>query len=299
MTTVELVGMFVRSREERHMQPATIRWYRSVLGNWARLGLDNPTRADVQKWLGMAPSASTARSWRRALRAFYHWCDEEYGPDAFVSGRGLVLSIPNPTLGVKPPPNRTILPRIFSKAECARIRAACYDIRDQVAIEVLLDTGMRVGQLHSIRWDRVEVMPMDDHVLYAVSVVGKTGDHRCPLSEGGYRALQRIARGPGPVFRSLTTGEQLTVDGLKSRIRNVFKRAGLHGRKLGPHTLRHTFATNYLLGGGELHELQRVLGHATIAQTMVYAHLADRHVFEAHARFSLLQQLDDAAAGGH
>lgn len=65
--------------------------------------------------------------------------------------------------------------------------------------------------------------------------------------------------------------------------RSIFERAGLKG---GPHSLRHTFATEYLKRGGNLFNLQRILGHADLATTRVYVNLVHSDLVQEHLRIS-------------
>lgn len=279
MNTTELVAAFLESRRQMHCRPATVNTYRWLLTSWGRLALEEPAKQDVERWLASAPSAESARTWRRHLLAMYHWAEEEF-------------DLPNPARRVKAPPKRKLLPRVFTEGELRMIRSAARDPRDAAAVSVMVDTGLRIGQLVSIRWERVEVVPAtrSHEPGYAVTVDGKTGDHRVPMTIDAYRALQRIAEGPGPVFRA-ANGKPLAVATVNLRVRNVISAAGVRGRKTGPHTFRHTFATLYLRGGGDIYRLQRILGHSSINQTLVYLHLSDPEAFEEHARLSPLRRL--------
>ena len=67
-------------------------------------------------------------------------------------------------------------------------------------------------------------------------------------------------------------------DGVKRAYNRLFHRAGITGRKLGPHTLRHTFGTNYVRSSGGVRQLQYILGHQRIETTMIYVHLAGKDV---------------------
>ncbi len=76
----------------------------------------------------------------------------------------------------------------------------------------------------------------------------------------------------------------------RAAFRSAYKRCGLHTPGQMTHILRHTFASHYMMGGGDILSLQRILGHSSITMTMRYAHLSPDHL-ESALRLSPLAQL--------
>ena len=77
----------------------------------------------------------------------------------------------------------------------------------------------------------------------------------------------------------------------------MMARAGITGRRLGPHTARHTFATRFIRRGGDVAVLKELLGHKSIQMTQKYVTLAGRDLHAAHAKFAA--QLDLGGAKLH
>ena len=140
---------------------------------------------------------------------------------------------------------------------------------------MVLDTGLRVGEVANLKATDIR-----DRWL---SVDGTSGQRQVPVSpEIRHRLSELAAQGciwwgqRGPLER----------DGVKRAYNRLFHRAGITGRKLGPHTLRHTFGTNYVRSGGGVRQLQYILGHQRIETTMIYVHLAGKDVEADHAMHS-------------
>lgn len=289
LSAAALYSGFIRSRLQAKRSPATLEWYEQMLGPLAaRVGEAELTTEHVEDWLMVSTSAATARARLRAVRAMCNWAQRRH-------------RVPSAAAAVIPPKPSNRLPRVFTQGELRRIfDVAALDARDLAACSLLLDTGVRIGELASARTERFETEAVaDGSMTVALTVTGKVGDRRVPVSASAYQAVMRIAPPNGHVFRSwpgrvLAPGREtrpMTVATLKDRIRRVVERAGVTGEKVGPHTFRHTFATMYLRAGGDIYRLQRILGHTSIKQTQVYLHLADPEAFEEHSRLSPLRQL--------
>ena len=95
-----------------------------------------------------------------------------------------------------------------------------------------------------------------------------------------------LGRGSGGLWRSRGGHKGYLGNwGLQRLVRRQLRPASFTP-KLGPHLLRHTFATQFLLNGGNVFSLQRLLGHENIATTMLYTALSDTLVAEQHRIFS-------------
>jgi integrase/recombinase XerD len=149
-------------------------------------------------------------------------------------------------------------------------------LRDRAILELLYGSGLRVAEICALR---VEDLHLD---LARAQVRGKGDKERIvPLGESSVAALERYLRfgrpglvGTRGVQRVLflsVRGKPLTRQWIWSMVRAVAKMDGL---KASPHMLRHSCATHMVEHGADLRSVQTVLGHADIATTQVYTHLA-------------------------
>jgi integrase/recombinase XerC len=150
-------------------------------------------------------------------------------------------------------------------------------IRDQLILELLYATGVRVSELCGL--DLADV----DRERRLVRVLGKGGKERSvPYGVPAERSLADYLRAARPVLAGPGSGSALLVGVRGGRIdprtvrRIVHARLGALGDApdLGPHGLRHSAATHLLEGGADLRSVQELLGHATLATTQVYTHVS-------------------------
>ncbi|MBI2987157.1 MAG: tyrosine recombinase XerC [Deltaproteobacteria bacterium] len=150
-------------------------------------------------------------------------------------------------------------------------------IRDRAILEVLYSTGVRVSELVGLSWGDV------DFQLGILRVLGKGSKERIvPIGEVALQALRdygieqgkrwgRVAKGEVAVFLNRAGGRITT----RSVARIVEKRLRATGVpvRVGPHGLRHTFATHLLNSGADLRVIQELLGHASLSTTQRYTHV--------------------------
>lgn len=172
--------------------------------------------------------------------------------------------------------------RVLTSEEVqALFAAAATDYRDYLLIGVIMDTGLRIGEVASIRLHSIR-----DNWVH---VEGKVGHRRVPVSPTIANALREFAQ--GDVVWVGRSGEAMSVDSLKAVVRRIFVRADIRGERASAHTLRHTFATKFIEAGGEVVHLKEILGHKTLAMTMRYVTLAGRAMRDEHARYTPLRTL--------
>jgi integrase/recombinase XerC/integrase/recombinase XerD len=168
--------------------------------------------------------------------------------------------------------------------------------RDATVILVLLDTGLRVSELCSVTVGDVEYGNGE------IQVVGKGAKRRSVyLGRAARRAVwgyleicRRGAAADEPLFTAVSgprAGAGLTPSGVHQLVAGAGRRAGLRGVRCSPHTLRHTFAISFLRNGGNVFELQQLMGHSDLTVLRRYVALAEADIADAHRRSSPVDQM--------
>ena len=102
--------------------------------------------------------------------------------------------------------------------------------------------------------------------------------------------------GPNPTYQGFDNvflsiqGKPLTENSMKLMFTRLAKESGVN--RLHAHLCRHTFATRYLINGGDVFTLQQILGHSTLEMVKHYVNLASSHVAVQHQKFSPLDRLN-------
>jgi integrase/recombinase XerD len=222
---------------------------------------------------GLSPA--TARRRISALRQFYHFLlqDNVRGDD--------------PTSRLDAPKRARSLPKTLSPEEIGALIDAAEGARDKALIELLYGAGLRVSELVSLPM-RSAPRPGQDHMI----IEGKGGKERLvALGGAALRALEaqlatREAALPKVeaqrekaqrwLFPSMSAADgKLTRRRVAQILEAAAAKAGIDPTRVSPHVLRHAFATHLVEGGADLRTVQTLLGHADIATTQIYTHVAE------------------------
>jgi integrase/recombinase XerD len=275
MKTRILVDEFIISLRAKGDRPCTLTWYGSIVGRLAKAYKELPESVGpIEGFLGgLEVNFESRRSTIRALRAFYRWVKKRH-------------KVRNPMLQITMPRRRKQNIYYLSTVELAWIMALPLCPRDKALVWLLIDTGVRIGEALNLSLEDI----YDEYIM----VDGKTGQREVPISPE-VRA-QLLALGTRSHIFWGTKGA-LGQTGAYNIVHKAFKLAGIQAKKWGPHVLRHTFGRQYILAGGDLVSLQRILGHANIATTRIYADLDLRDITIQHAKFTPLKTAQTACQG--
>jgi integrase/recombinase XerC len=181
-------------------------------------------------------SAGTSRTYHTILQAFASWCVREGALPA------------SPMSGVPRPKGPDNPPSSLSERQLAAVIAACQTDRERLVLALLCGTGLRRSELAGALWQDV------DWERRCLTVIGKGRRRRVVLiPRDALAMLEPVRRRTGLILGVCDETVYRT-------IKTIGKRAGLPG--LHPHSLRHTFATNWLLKGGSIFNLVTLGGWA-------------------------------------
>jgi integrase/recombinase XerD len=216
-----------------------------------------------------------------ALRAFYRFAENE---KLLPSNIAENLSLPR---------RWKRLPKALTNQEIAKLLApeapeTPQSLCDQAILELAYASGLRLAELRGVRLEQLHLE------AGFINVIGKGNKERVlPLGKKAVAALDRYIsvgrpklvtpRSPANVFLT-KRGTPFAAVTLWLRIKQRVRRAGI-SRNVTPHMLRHSFATHLLENGADLRIIQELLGHATIATTEIYTHVAGNRLRDIHQKF--------------
>ena len=161
-------------------------------------------------------------------------------------------------------------------------------LRNLLAISLMLDAGLRVSEVVNLNVEDIS------KELGVIKVLGKGKKERLvPLTDSIIKYYDKYvflgSLYSGALFLDSDTGLRMTSSGISQILRRIKKEQ--HFNKLHPHYLRHTFATLFLVNGGDPVHLQLILGHTTLYMTEQYLHLANQMTLQKQKKFSPLTNI--------
>ena len=187
----------------------------------------------------------------------------------------------SPMQGIKFLRENNARTRYLSLEECQRLIASCMAPHIRAMVSVALHSGMRLGEILNLRW-----YDLDFSSGFILVRDSKNGESRHVPMDATLFALFRAyphRLGTDLVFSSPAGGHIVDV---RTGFLNSCKRAGLID--LHFHDLRHTFASQFVMSGGDLYILKEILGHKSITMTQRYAHLSPTYKIKAIDRMNTL-----------
>lgn len=250
-----------------------------------RLWLNRQSAGNAAAKAGDSLKKRTQNYYLIALRSFLK----------YLMKRGVVSMAPE-KIELAKTPERSL--DLISRVELDRLMDApkgddVKTLRDKGILELLFSTGLRVSELCSLTRDldlksdefsvrgkgeKVRVVFLSDG---ARSALKKYLDKRKDMDDAlfiqfGKNSGSKSSRGDGDL--------RLTPRSVERIIKHYAIKAGIT-KKVTPHVIRHSFATDLLQNGADLRSVQMLLGHANIGTTQIYTHVTDKHLRDIHKKF--------------
>lgn len=234
---------------------------------------DHPTNHSAQKGV----SARSINNIIRVLRVFFNYLVDH----RYISH--------NPAERIKYQTEADDTFEVFTDDDVMRLIATpniktFTGFRDRVMMLILIDTGLRIGELTSLRINDV------DFTLRQITVRGEIAKSNrtriLPLTKKTVGEIQTLVDyinvEPDDYLFLTSFGERYNADTFAKMLKKYAAKAGVTDVRVSPHTFRHYFAIKYLRSGGNSFSLMKILGHTDISMTQRYVKYAEADIKENH-----------------
>jgi len=313
LTLEALANAFLTCKEIEGRSPTTVSWYRDILARFCRYvdeTLPGTTVADVglaearafihylqtgtERWQyhpavktrgSLGPN--TIRGYVRTIKVFFNWlADESY-----------IETSPMRRLRQPRAPRKII--QTFSREQVTAMVSSMNlewptGYRSYLIVLLFLDTGLRLSEAAGLQMSDIDLSNSK------LRVTGKGAKERVvPFGKQTclalYRYLQHFRYRPLSEYENFLfttiSGTPLRPAAIQTMVRRLKSLAGITDVRCSPHTFRHTFAKSYLLNGGDVFSLQRILGHTSLEMVRLYVNLVDSDVSDLYREHSPIDHL--------
>lgn len=192
----------------------------------------------------------------------------------FLREQGAVSEDNDPSLKLTHPKIESKTPRVLNRVEYRALRdASRSDVRLYTMVELLLQTGLRIGELQRLHVDDIKVTPLG-HRYMQVRNFGSHQNRNVPLNDTAYQAVQdylkiRPTAADGIMNIFLTkSGNSIPIRNMRSAIKRAFSRAGIKNATVND--IRNTFIAHHLSNGVNVLTVAKIVGHKRISTTEKY-----------------------------
>jgi integrase/recombinase XerC len=279
----EHINRFIRYLEvERGVSAHTVRAYRKDLEEFSAYAASKPKDIDlidirgfIAAQINKGLNKITVSRRLSSIRSFFKYLHRE----------GYITA--NPAKLVSNPKIPKMLPRYLSVDDVFSLierpeGIGFITVRDRAILELLYSSGLRVSELSGLNVDDLNIRES------LVKVRGKGKKERIvPVGSKAVDAVKSylvermLRRSRDKALFLNRTGTRLTDRGVR-RIVVKYARASAMTGHVGPHVLRHSFASHLLQGGADLRVIQELLGHASLSTTQKYTHLDITHLMDIY-----------------
>jgi integrase/recombinase XerD len=177
--------------------------------------------------------------------------------------------------------------KIMAMLEVTKHQMDFSDFRNYALITLLYDTGCRISELLKLKVDDIQ---LDEKIL---TVKGKGGKGRVvPFGDRSFIGLVKYLNrrttlfGKDGVLFLTKSGDTSTRRMTNKIIERIGEKAKVENVRLSAHTFRHKFAKNWLMNGGDIFSLQKILGHKTLDMVRNYVNITFKDIQTQHSKYS-------------
>ena len=275
----ELLGAFISSKKVEGCSDKTIHYYKSSIEKLivaVKKNVCDITTNDIRCYLAEQQeqrglSKVTTDNLRRIYSSFFSWLEDE---DYITK---------SPVRRIHKVRTDALVKEVLTDENIEVLRDSCQELRDVAMIDLLLSTGMRVGELVKINREDIDFQERQCVVFgkgnkeREVYFNARTKIHLKKYLE------QRTDSNPALFVSLKEPHTRLTISGVEVRLRQLGKNVNLH--KVHPHKFRRTLATMAIDKGMPIEQVQKMLGHVKIDTTLHYAVVNQANVKIAHRKF--------------
>ena len=282
---------FLQDCRIRGSSAFTLRYYERILRYFREktglVSVDQITITACKEYLlalmdsGLA--SSSVQTYVRGLRAFLNWLYANEYMETNITQRFKLPKAQRKVIDVLTDAEVQTLLNSFDTSDFHQLRNLCI-------VLLMLDSGLRMNETITLRLDRLHLRER-----YAI-VDGKCNKQRIvPIGSSSVPFFEKyLAIKPPSVYLICKSdGSQLTADTVKDLFRKLKKSTGIP--RLYPHLLRHSFATRYLENGGNIYNLQAILGHSSLEMVKRYLHMGAHAVCKTFDNYSPVVCIQKAA----
>ena len=275
----KLLKLFLSAKQVEGRSKKTISYYNSTISKMfdkLEKRVDNISTDDLRNYLAVFKkernsSKITIDNIRRIFSSFFSWLeDEDY-------------ILKNPVRRIHRVKTGHVVKEVLSDESLEILRDNCDEVRDLAMIELLISTGVRVGELVNLNIDDINFYERE------CVVFGKGESERIVYFDARTKIHlmqyleERTDDNPALFVSFKKPNKRLGINGVETRLRLLGKKSNIS--RVHPHKFRRTMATLAIDKGMPIEQVQRLLGHVQIDTTMQYAMVNQNNVKIAHRRF--------------
>ncbi|MCC7303980.1 tyrosine-type recombinase/integrase [bacterium] len=192
----------------------------------------------------------------------------------YLREQGIIAIDKDPSLRLTHPKIEVKLPRTLNKIEYRALRdASRIDVRLYTMVELLLQTGLRIGELQRLSTEDIRITPLGHRYLH-IQTFGSHAMRNVPLNEVAYQSIQdylRVRPATASGIKSIfitKSGNTIPIRNMRSSIKRAFSRAGIKNATVND--IRNTFIAHHLASGVNVLTVAKIVGHKRISTTEKY-----------------------------